>query len=65
MNKKLDYNENVILYNKEHKQLALEILESLVDFNRTKEHINNVFNALIQNKWIKEKSINKIKSLKK
>ena len=65
MNKKLEYNENVILYNKEHKKLALEILESLGDFNRTKEHINSVFNILIQSKWNKEKSINRIKSLKK
>ena len=65
MNKKLEYNENVILYNKEHKKLALEILESLGDFNRTKEHINSVFNISIQSKWNKEKSINRIKSFKK
>ena len=65
MNKKLEYNENVIIYNKEHKQIALEILESIGDFNRAKEHINNVFNILIQSKWNKEKSINRIKSLKK
>ena len=65
MNEKLGYNENVILYNKEHKQLALNILESIGDSNRSKEHINNVFNILITNKFDKQKSINMIKSLKK
>ena len=65
MNEKLGYNEHVILYDQEHKQMALNILESIGDSNRTKEHINTVFNILIKNKYDKEKSINVIKSLKK
>ena len=64
MNEKLGYNENVILYTKEHKQIALNILDTIGDSNRTKEHINKVFNILISNNYNKEKSINKIKNLK-
>lgn len=65
LNKKLEYNENVIMYNKEHKKLALEILESIYDDNRTNGHLNKVFNILIENDWDKNKSINYIKALKK
>ena len=65
MNKILEYNENVIMYNKEHKKIALEILESIGDNNRTNGHINKVFNILIENDWNKNKSIDYIKALKK
>ena len=65
INGKLGYNENVIMYTKQHKQLALEILESIGDKNMSKKHINKVFNVLIENEWNKNKSINNIKALKK
>ena len=65
MNRKLGYNENVIMYNKQHKQLALEILENIGDKNMSKKHINKVFNILIENDWNKNQSINNIKALKK
>lgn len=64
MNEKLEFNENVILYDKQHKQIALNILENIGDTNKSKTHINKVFNILLTNKWDKEKSINKIKNLK-
>ena len=64
MNEKLGFNENVILYNKQHKQIALNILDSIGDTNKSKEHINKVFNILLINNWNKDKSINKIKNMK-
>ena len=65
MNKKLEYNENVIVYNKEHKNIALNILESIGDKNRNKTHIDQVFNILMKSNWNKDKAINQIKALKK
>ena len=65
MNKKLEYNENVIVYNKEHKNIALSILESIGDKNRNKTHIDQVFNILMKSNWNKDKAINQIKALKK
>ena len=64
MNKNLKYNENVILFNKEHKHLALNILNEIGDNNRNENHINEVFYILINSNWDKNKAINKIKSLK-
>lgn len=63
MNENLGNNENVILYNKNHKKIALNILKSIGDSNRSVNHINKVFNILIRNNWDEEKSINIIKSL--
>ena len=65
LNKKLEYNDNLIVYNKQHKKLAIDILESLGDHDRSKGHLNEVFNILIKNNWDKERSIKAIKSLKK
>ena len=65
LNKKLDNYDNVIVYNKEHKQIAVDIMESIGDKDRSIEHLNRVFNILIKYNWNKEKSINIIKSLKK
>ena len=64
MNQNLGNNENVILYNKEHKKIALNILNRIGDSNRSVKHINNIFNILIINNWDEEKSLNRIKSLK-
>ena len=63
-NKNLEYNENVILYTKEHKEMALKILDNIGDYNRSKEHINQVFNILIKFNWNQEKAIKQIKLLK-
>ena len=65
LNKKLNNYSNVIVYNKEHKQIAVDIMESIGDKDRSNEHLNKVFNLLIKYNWNKEKSINIIKSLKK
>ena len=50
MNKNLKYNKIVFLYNKEHKCLALNILNEIGDNNRSKNHINEVFYILISSK---------------
>jgi hypothetical protein len=65
INRNLEYNDNVIMYSKEHKSLVLEILENIGDNDRSKSHINKVFNILIENDWDKKRSINNIKALKK
>lgn len=64
MNKNLKFNENVILYNKDHKRMALKILDEIKDNNRSEEHINKVFKILIKSKWDKRKAIKEIISLK-
>ena len=64
MNKNLKFNENVILYSKDHKRLALKILDEIGDNNRSEKHIKEVFDILIDSKWDKNIAIKKIISLK-
>ena len=64
MNKNLNFNENVILYSKEHKRMALKILDEIGDNNRSEKYIKEVFDILIDSKWDKNKAIKKIISLK-
>ncbi len=66
INKEFNNNENIIMFSKEHKSLALELLKSVGDTDRTNSHINKVFNALMLNNWKSNKEIiNKINSTKK
>ena len=66
INKEFNNNENIIMFSKAHKSLALELLKSIGDTNRTNAHINSVFNVLMLNNWKPNKeAINKINSLKK
>ena len=54
------------MFSKEHKSLALELLKSVGDTDRTNAHINKVFNALMLNNWKSSKEIiNKINASKK
>ena len=64
MNRNLKLNENVILFNKEHKSMALKILQEIGEKNRSEKYINDVFEILINSKWDKNKAIKKIKCLK-
>lgn len=66
INKEFNNNENIIMFSKEHKSLALELLKSVGDTDRTNAHINKVFNALMLNNWKSSKEIiNKINASKK
>ena len=64
MNKNLKFNENAILFNKEHKRMALKILNEIGDNDRSEKHINDIFDILRNLKWDKNKAINKIKALR-
>jgi hypothetical protein len=66
INKEFNNNENIIMFSKEHKSLALELLKSVGDTDRTNAHIKKVFNALLLNNWKSSKEIiNKINASKK
>ena len=66
INKEFNNNENIIMFSKEHKSLALELLKSIGDTDRTNAHINRVFNVLMLNNWKSNKEIiNKINDTKK
>jgi hypothetical protein len=66
INKEFNNNENIIMFSKEHKSLALELLKSVGDTDRTNAHIKKVFNALLLNNWKSSKEIiNKINATKK
>jgi tRNA G10 N-methylase Trm11 len=66
INKEFNNNENIIMFSKEHKSLALELLKSVGDTDRTNAHIKKVFNALLLNNWKPSKEIiNKINATKK
>ena len=54
-------NEFAILYNKEHKQIAKDILTSIGNKNFGKDYIKNVFDILVNCNWDKKKALNKIK----
>ena len=58
-------NEFAILYNKEHKQIAKDILTSIGNKNFGKDYIKNVFDILVNCNWDKKKALNKINNLKK
>ena len=65
LNINFEYNEYAILYSKEHKQMALDILKSYGNKILNKDFIKNVFDILVKNNWDKNVAINKIKDLKK
>ena len=57
-------NEFAMLYNKEHKQLAKDILTNIEKKNFGKDYIKNVFDILVNCNWDKKKALNKINELK-
>ena len=57
-------NEFAMLYNKEHKQLAKDILTNIGKKNFGKDYIKNVFDILVNCNWDKKKALNKINELK-
>ena len=65
LNISFENNEYAILYNKEHKQMALEILKSYGNKIWNKDFVKNVFDILVKNNWDKNTSINLIKNMKK
>ena len=66
LNKEFNNNENIIMFSKAHKSLALELLKAIGDRDRANAHINKVFNILMLNNWKSNKEvINKIKASKK
>ena len=64
MNINFENNEYAILYSKEHKQTALEILKSVGIPLSNKEKIKKAFEIFTKNNWDKNLTINKIKNLK-
>ena len=58
-------NEFAILYNKQHKQLAQEVLKTSGNKHIDKESIKKLFDILVTNGWNKSIALNKINNLKK
>ena len=65
MNLEFENNEYAMLFNKEHKQTASEILNDVGIPLSKKEDVKKAFEILVNNNWDKTLSINKIKDLKK
>ena len=61
ININLEYNEYGILYSKEHKKIALEILKTKGKQLWNKEFIKNVFSTVVKCNWDKNAAINKLK----
>ena len=58
-------NEFAILYNKQHKQLAQEVLKTSGNKHIDKVSIKKLFDILVTNGWNKSIALNKINNLKK
>ena len=65
MNLEFENNEYAMLFNKEHKQTASEILNDVGIPLSNKEDVKKAFEILVNNNWDKTLSVNKIKDLKK
>ena len=64
MNLNFEYNEYAVLYNKEHKKMAMELLNNSGNKIWNRDLIKNVFDILVKCNWDKNIAINKIKDLK-
>ena len=63
LNYKLCYNEMVILYNKEHKQIMVSLLEN--ELKEYKYNSDDIIDILLKYKWNKEKVLKLISSMQK
>ena len=61
LNYKLFFNEMVILYNKEHKQIMVSLLEN--ELKEYKYNSDNIIDILLKYKWNKEKVLKFISSI--
>ena len=64
LNINLEYNEFGILYSKEHKKIALDVLNMRKNMKWDDSYVKNVFYVLVNCNWDKNAAINRIKNLK-
>ena len=64
INSHFENNEYAILYSKEHKTIAIDLLNNAGNSNIEKDFIKNVFDILVKNNWNKNSSLNQIMNLK-